>query len=868
MWVLDGSWFVARLMIGLFGLIFLPGFIFANIALDEENVNIGSSLILGFMLQLLNVYVIWMLHIFCNPVNFALLMYTLTIIEVVLVSVLSYMRGLMLGISKMLNKRKHDPALVVILLYIVLALYWQQWAPAPHSDGAAYLDMARNVVNNGSFYSNMLLPNNTWSYVTYSSGMHTHMFGYFAIALFFMLGDISLFSAKIMLIFTGMLVIMLVYGLTKKLFNINVARLAALITAISPELLTHIGLVGGPEIPSALFILFTIYLLVYAPSSKRKITMALIAGLSLFIAWYAWEFNFLVMLTFLPLLFMYIASIHKEFKLIDILFLLLLPASFIIDYAVLLNLTWVTIGVSIPSLIMIAFIAIYLLRLKKSQNRNTLFTFTMLFLALYSLVYSRVIAGNSIPQVQQFVASAQPGMELVASNIAKDVGVLSRALSLEAVNKYWNMYWDGVYGYLGVVVVFLVFLSLARVDKLKETLLVLSFPLLQALWWGLFIRVDAFQPRFIVCSSLFCFVLVASVIDMIYSHALTTLSMTNRLRVNLKVKTGKIVHHINMKNLVAAFVVVLLLASVFNFTYPLYDKHKTIMEDWNYPRNLGWDSAIHWIKENTQPNDVIMTRHGSYFAWYADRLTVGLFPSLYASNLNDTELINLIREFKAKYLVIDYAFASYYTNLRELYVHPQAFYGSEVVFQHINDKGLKTIIYNITNIANGEQTLSELLITDAESSDHWTPCAYYGNGTIMVDTSEKVEGTSSILVTFTVIERPLPQAAVIFNPPEAWNFENFTDLELWVNIPPSEDVGITLFTDSTSYYYYVVDNIAHNEWTRITISINNPTGSYGSPTLSSIDWLSVYIRGLTPKETYTFWIDSIKLWKIEWVLKS
>ncbi|MGB9693481.1 MAG: hypothetical protein ACPLYF_01410, partial [Fervidobacterium sp.] len=118
------------------------------------------------------------------------------------------------------------------------------------------------------------------------------------------------------------------------------------------------------------------------------------------------------------------------------------------------------------------------------------------------------------------------------------------------------------------------FIALARIDKIKETALIISFPLLQAVWWGLFVTLDGgFQPRFIVCSSLFYFILVASAIEMIYLYALKTLGMTNKLHVNLKVKTWKISHSINEKNLAAAFVVGLLLASIFNFAYPLYDKH-------------------------------------------------------------------------------------------------------------------------------------------------------------------------------------------------------------------------------------------------------------------------------------------------------
>ncbi|MEM3448547.1 MAG: glycosyltransferase family 39 protein, partial [Nitrososphaerota archaeon] len=246
-------WLILKFVSGALSLLFLPGLIIVNTTINKEDTSIAFILTSGLMLQLLNVYVLWVIHIFYAPLNFVLLMCILTIIEVAFIMIFSYKHESTFCISKGQIKQVDIALIAVVALYLILALYWQQYAPAPHSDGAAYMDMARNVVEKGDFYSNMLLPTNTWYYVEYSSGRHNHMFGYFAISLFFMLGNESLFSAKIMLIFTGMLIILVVYELVKKLFSANAARLAALITAISPEFLTHVGLVGGPEITSALF---------------------------------------------------------------------------------------------------------------------------------------------------------------------------------------------------------------------------------------------------------------------------------------------------------------------------------------------------------------------------------------------------------------------------------------------------------------------------------------------------------------------------------------------------------------------------------------------------------------------------------------
>lgn len=696
-------WLMVRILIGIFGLIFLPGFTLLINIINLENVNVGASLILGFMLQLLNVYFIGFFSTFHGPVNFTYLIYILSFAEMSSVAIASYKYKLMAKNLNRLNKELNiDKILVIIIiLYLILALYWQCWAPAPHSDGAAYLDMARNVVEKGLFRSNMLFPENTWSYVEYSSGMHVHIFGYFAIALFFMLGNVSLFSAKIMLIFAGLLVILVSYELSRILFNKNVARISALITAISPELLTHVGLVGGPEIPSALFILFSIYILIYTTISKRTINIVLVAGLSLFIAWYAWYFNFFVMLTFIPLLFIYISGLQKEFKFIDLIFLLFLIASFIVEYRILLPLTFAVIGVYIPSLNIINFIIIYLFIFKKIQYKNTLFMFTILFLILYLLYYTRVIAISLTPEYKHFITTKYYSrIEVLTDNVARDVSLFSRAFIPEEVSKYWNMYWNGVYDYLGKIVVFLSFLSLIRVNRFKETLLIISFPLLQAIWWALFSPVDDFQPRYIVCSSLFYYILTASLIDMFYLYLCIIYHPINTIYLKIKIKIEDHLYkifNIHAKSFANFFITLFMLSLLIVCIYPTYNKQRTIMESWNFPQHLHWKDAISWIKENTSSEDVIAARYGNYFAWYTNRKVVGLFPSIYSSTMNLTDLVSLIKMYRIKYLVIDISFYWHYKNLRQLYTNPRPFLGSKIVFQSESD-AFRVIIYNVTNI--------------------------------------------------------------------------------------------------------------------------------------------------------------------------
>lgn len=859
--VVDIFGIIVRIIIGLLGLIFLPGLILSSITMNQEGVNISFSLMLGFMLQLANIYILWGLHIFYSPINFTFLIYILTTIEVIFAIVIFRKFKLFLSIDTLFNRSNADRVLVtVIILYLILAFCWQRWAPAPHSDGAAYLDMARNVVENGLFRSNMVFESNTWDYVQYSSGMQTHMFGYFAIALFFVLGNISLFSAKIMLIFTGALIIVVLYELTKKLFNINVARLAALITAVSPELLTHVGLVGGPEIPSALFSLLTVYLLIHISDQKAQVSTTVLTGVSLFIAWYAWFFNFLVMLTFLPLLFMYVATKYDKFKFMDLLLLMFFIVSLALDYRILLFSTYATIGVPI-SFFAIIFMAFCLLRFRKGQFSDVLTKFIIILLVAFLLLYSRYVISAFIPSMRQYASSLAP--------VEREISMYSRALSLEEVNRYWSMYWDGVYSYLGTVVVFLGFVALARIDKIKETALIISFPLLQAVWWCLFVTLDgAFQPRFIVCSSLFYFILVASTIEMIYLYAVKTLGMANKLRVNFKLKTWKISHSINEKNFVTAFVVGLLLLSIFNFTYPLYDKHKKIMEGWNHPQIFGWDPAIQWIKDNTQSDDILMARQGNYWAWFTERRTVFFTPSIFGS-ANITQLVSIIKKFNIKYLIVDYDLFQKFSELRMLYSSASSFYGSKIVFSSINEQGYKTIIYNVTNISYGNLVRLETTISNCDSNQYWSIFALYGNGTVTTDDLDKVEGNSSIKITSTVKEQKdlTPSAVIMYDLAQPLDLSNTSNLQFWIKAPFNyQDIHIKLATDSNNYIFIHTQGTQSQTWEQITIPLTNVVSTLGEPNLQSISFIQIYIRGLEPNTTYTYWLDNISAYDEQYVL--
>lgn len=693
-----------RFISSLFGLIIIPGFLLAKIIFEKEKSSISFAFIFGFLLQLLNVYIIWMINIVYSPLNFRFFISTLTIIEVSLMIVYVYIHNMTLQVSKELYPRNLDYVLGFnVMLYLILAFYWQQLSPSPHSDGAAYMDLARNVVKNGVYCSNILFPENTWNYVEFSTGMHTHMFGYFAIALFFALGNVSHFYAKMMLIFTGFLIILLVYHFANRLFNVRVARFATFLIATSPEVLTHVALVGGPEVVSALFMLFAVYILVTFPPHETKLRKTCIVGLSLFISWYAWYFNFFVFITFLPILFAYVSVKNNEKRLSNYLLFLVCLSLFIFEWRVLLNYTYSKIGLHFPSLFMIA-VSAYFIKHRKTSSSSTAFLYALTI--LYFVFYSLVLSSSFTPELRKFVRLSSVSDDLVLLNIRRDIKIISRAFNITDVAKYWNMYWSGIHTYLGNVLIFMSMMSMLRIEKIKETILILSFPLLQSIWWGLFVIIDAFQPRFVVLSSLFYYILTASFIEMLYLYSTEKFKEKNH---TFKLTVSHISLNVHKSKLISSTIISYILLIYLIFTFSLYTQQKNVLEFWNFAHNYGWEPAIRWVRENTKSDDVLLTRYGNYWAWLTDRPVVMFTPTIYGS-ANLTQLLFYIKKFNVKYLIVDIRFAADFPKLSNLYRSPTPFNGSKIVFQYINEKGIKVIIYNVTDISHGILTKNETIL--------------------------------------------------------------------------------------------------------------------------------------------------------------
>jgi len=762
------------------------------------------------------------------------------------------------GLKDCLGKVDHI-LVIILIIFLAISLYNQQLIPSPHSDGAEYLDLARNAVKNGVFSSNMLFHSSTYANVVYSTGMHRYISGISAIALYFALGNVSLLSAKIMLIFAGSLSIILVYHLCKELLDRMTAVIAAFLLSISPVFLAHVGLVGGPEIVSLLFVLLFMYLTLLSLKHTDSILMPLLAGLSLFLAWYSWTFNFVVIfLGVMPSMFIYSSLKHRELSFRNLLLFSILWGSFLIEYRISLIWTLSFVGVSFPTIILVA---VYIVH--RFTRARVMKVFLVMILTTYVLHFIFHISHIAImPLIEQVFA----GSDVYSANISSNFGTFKQMFDVSAGIESFSLYWSGLCSALSQTVIFLGIASLIRFRKLKETLLLFSFPFFFGLVWSLMVRYTYFQPRRIVPVSVFWIMLAASSIVFIMS-TVSSLNLDKKLVMLLKFR--EIRKPVNLKSTMSLIACTLLLANVMIFSYPIYNDMTDIYEKWDTSAKYGWDPAIKWIKENTQPDDTLMARSGNYWAWYTDRKTVFFAQSLFG-DVNDTQLISLIREFNVNYLIVDHMLYSEFPELKVLYSSSDPFYGSQISFQSSNEQGFKTRIYNVTNIAYGNFVRDNLvLISNCDSEYHWSIFTLYGNGTIEIDDLDRVEGNASIKTVFTVLNRApnLETAAITLNLPESLDLSNASILQFWVKaLFDYQKIQVKLATNETNYFMLVADEKPTQNWTQITMLLGDITAVQRTPQLHSIDLLQIYFTYPAPGKTCIFWIDDILVYSEAFII--
>ncbi|RKY30551.1 MAG: hypothetical protein DRP74_06790 [Candidatus Omnitrophota bacterium] len=852
---------VVRLFIGILGIFYMPGFCIVKLLFGNRDAYNKSVvyIAIGIMYHLLVLFASWWYYRFVGPVSFSLLVYvtsTLAVVGVYFIMALNNSKKLSSITMNIQLKGINYWLTFSLLIFLVISLYYQQYAPSPHTDGAAYMDMARNLVKYGIYRSNMMNTVNEYGYIETSTGLIPYFYNYLLIALFFMMGDVSFLTAKIMLIFIHLLNITLIYYVTIILFNRRTATIASLLSAISPIILAHIGLAGGAEIPSILLMLTAIYfLLCLATDSSNHKLEGIVTGILIGIAYNTWSYTGFIMLLSLVAYFLYHISITKapQKKAMFTLFLIL-DFSMILEIRFLLTQVRYIIGAPLPTLFPFLLL-MSLILLKFRENYKALISYLYVLLFSFIMIYSFALAQFSTPQLHeylQFISSNRSATSAIEITGVKRY--LSLLMNFNGISRSWSNYWEVLQNFAGTIIVYSTLLSFLRLNKLKENMVIASFPTIHVLLWCFLIQHPLIQPRQQINASIFYFILTASFIDFVLVP-LDRFPKKWMLKIIL-FKRSKI--NFDLKQLI---IIILISITFLTSLYSSYQKGIDLMQSWDFKSRFGWDSAIEWIKNNTQEDDIIMSRSANYFAWYTERMIA--WPPINDS-IGLDDLIEDIRMHKAKYLVIDERTYYIYPNLRGLYLNPVDFLGAHIVFKS-EISGHRVIIYNVTNIALGELESSVYILDSGEKLANWTKNEFYGNASLELDTYDKIQGNCSIKYTQTLKYNSL---VIIFKPEKPVNLSTYDYLVLKTKSYNASYIAILLATDSLNYFVKRDIPLSVGNWTNVKVSLKSLDVGKGSPYLEKICFITIYFYNLEIGETYSVWLDGVYAYKAKYVIKK
>ena len=700
---------------GIIALIFIPG-LCLTLAIFKSSASInrfGFSLLFGLLIQSLNVLLLYSIGslFFYNQIDFKLTLILLSFIFVILTSLISFKRCYPHeGFSRWILSLKenwfsHDALFlyIIFIMSITVRLYYQQFCIFPTTDGCLYMDMARSLSSTGQFTSKIIDSNNPY---TYPLGFNKHALVYFILALFFSIGGVSYFCAKLMAVFVGSLIVFPVYALAKKFYGLKVAIIATIIISSHPLLILFSSNIHGPEILGSLFTITSFYFFIEGVTGHDRsssILSGLFAVLTL-LAWYP-DYYVLVYISFPVVAFLFPVFSKSHFKR-KITYISLI---FIASYIAVRLTAWVyeywfvVIGIAF----------FYICLLLRNLNKQDISNIILFVIAMISLIYFYNIRNYYYPQ-----AIIHPTLQhsITASFIPQEFQAYSLSLFLEKL----ILFWRHSASILTYTIVITALLSLADINHWKENFSLISFPLFFII---LFIFLGQMQKRFLVSTAPFLIILSALTISHIMSF--------DNTRIEFILNISRKIFALNLRFIPSSIILMLIVA--FSFIPQYYENinwYKNYWDaSWTIYDPLGDGSISKWIAKNIPENAVLMARSRQEWTWITNRICVLPFPF----NISLNELYYLIFKFKVNYLIVDKSFYDSYYNLKFLY---SSFSNPPYLFERIyvlsdNASNRKVIIYNVTKIATLKSPLQIINVypTDDVLVYERYPDYNYGNVT-------------------------------------------------------------------------------------------------------------------------------------------
>ncbi|MCW3998721.1 MAG: glycosyltransferase family 39 protein [Candidatus Bathyarchaeota archaeon] len=785
----------------------------------------GLSALFGIAFQMINILMLYAVTSFYDGIlNFY---QYLTIATAFIILICSFIRSPNVSFHVDLSAvRKYvaellrvDGFLIAIISgSIILHLFFQNFSLGPATDGASYLDYARNIFQNGSFTSRIIDPSPAVT-LTFLTGLTQHVGTPFGLSLFFAISGVSYLSGKMMVIFFGVFLVIPVYLLSKELFGKKVGLLAGILVTAAPLVLEYSSMLYGPEIMMTFFLVSALYFFVSAVNKGGilKIIIAAIFAFLTFITWFPMFYLFIFMIPFLFMILDGVRSIKHSLIILGLVFFYIFFIQFSAN---------IPVGLIFHVGIFALMIPIYLKRTAISLRLLSIFFITLNTLLEIYWIRSYYFSEVFINPSSSFSASGAVST-LLQNRVIVDApfGLFSRFYQYLAPAYVENL------SYILIVFGLLSFISF---KSLRKKGILILFIIFQAIFYIVSVPNDMLSNISVLENRLLLSAVpIFAILSAVFMKEITEIIPSVEKRLHIGKKSFRV-----SISLICIIVIVCTLFVV-QF-YPISQNVEGQVKRANINvLYTGMGSAIAWINYNTSSQDIIATRKPYEWAWYTGRETV-----MFNQSTTLDELLTTVRECKINYVVVDPIFNDYYVNLQGLYADPNnAPLFMPLVYSVDNSDGSYVLIYNTTGIITGDFSLETVTIDTLDDSINWIT-AY---GKLSVDKVDFQQGNSSLKLESQLSPNPLycnQSIAKIYKDIPISNFSNSTLFNILVKSSLDLDgkVFFQIFDKSENWAVFYLTSTRLNEWQEADIPIHY--SSSHSPTYPDLANIHRFVIGV------------------------
>ena len=283
---------------GFISVILLPGAFVTHCVISERWRNLGTNLLLGLMLAIIETHLLFIVSLITN-LQIPFVLWICSMNTLIAITCLIYiLRGSTKDLFQAVLQFGSDRRLLLVavlglvLRFVLLGIAQESIAP----DASLYANYARGIID-GNFQSSVL-NDGAVSAIGDNVAYLAHQAFAYVFAISWLLLPPTTSGPTLLLPLIGVALVFPTYSITNRFFGPSAAICAAFIVAMHPLFVFHSSVAYGPEITSLLFILSVILFFVDDRTSSPK--AFLVAGLLIGLVDVLWYANFYLVCIALP----------------------------------------------------------------------------------------------------------------------------------------------------------------------------------------------------------------------------------------------------------------------------------------------------------------------------------------------------------------------------------------------------------------------------------------------------------------------------------------------------------------------------------------------------------------------------------------